>query len=322
VPEWSQPGAGVLFLVFPVLWWLRWHRPAPALLWAEADALAPLAPAPAWWRTHGAAAWHGLAWLAVVLALLGPRWPDTRTRLPAEGIAIVLVLDLSGSMNEPIVWNDTVLTRLQAAQRGFSAWASQRPTDALGLVVFGRHAEAISPLTLDQKAFAQLLQAQTVRPGDDGSNVGDALALALERVAVGAARRQVLLLLSDGEHNVGSPALRPLQAAQLAQSRRVPIYTIDAGDDPESVPDNAEQRAAGRANLQRVAEATGGRFWAAPDGAGLQTALLALDELERQPVTTFRYRRYYDATGWCILAGLVCAGLACVWTHTLGRRLP
>ena len=55
-------------------------------------------------------------------------------------------------------------------------------------------------------------------------------------------RRKVLVLLSDGEHNVPPPALKPRQAAQLAGNLDVPIYVIDAGGEAAGAEGSGEDR--------------------------------------------------------------------------------
>src|SRR5262249_33965451 len=92
------------------------------------------------------------------------------------------------------------------------------------------------------------------------------------------ARRKVLLLLTDGEHNVKKTASgwSPLQAAQVAASLKVPIYAIDAGGDSVPEPGVAaadDSPAASRARavetLRDMASITGGRDFSAPDPAPL-----------------------------------------------------
>src|SRR5215216_4364393 len=82
------------------VWWFV-RRRRPALRYSDTRLVADLPRGLARWATWGSAVLRGLALLAVMLAAAGPRVPDLRTRLPAEGIAIVVVLDVSGSMATP-----------------------------------------------------------------------------------------------------------------------------------------------------------------------------------------------------------------------------
>src|SRR5207247_2603305 len=73
------------------------------------------------------------------------------------------------------------------------------------------------PLTLSHSVLLRLLDAEQPRsvPTESQTNIGDAIAWGLHSLPSAAGRRQVLILLSDGEHNVPPPALKPRQAAQL-----------------------------------------------------------------------------------------------------------
>src|SRR5206468_3672653 len=106
--------------VLTAWWWARRRR--PALRFADVGLFAGRVGGLAWRAKWGGAALRGLAVLALVLACAGPRQPDLRTPVPAEGIAIVLVLDVSGSMATPdVVWNphSPPVSRLEAAKRAF-----------------------------------------------------------------------------------------------------------------------------------------------------------------------------------------------------------
>ena len=165
-------------------------------------------------------------------------------RLPVEGIAIVMALDVSGSMGErDVSWHGERITRLDAAKRAFRLFVEGgdaagthlpgRGGDLIGLVAFAVHPEDTCPLTLSHDALLQLMAAEEPHTlPDTATNIGDALAWSLTKLAAAGDRRKVLILLSDGEHNVPLPALTPRQAGQLAANLGVPVYTIDAGPPP------------------------------------------------------------------------------------------
>jgi Ca-activated chloride channel family protein len=138
-----------------------------------------------------------------------------------------------------------------------------------------------------------------------------------------------MLLLTDGEHNVPPPALKPRQASQLAAKMVVPIYTIDAGgESPAEVADREGNSgsAADRANaeriLQAVAKITGGQCFRARDSQGLINVCRDIDRLERQPIQSFQYRRYYEGYPWFGLAALVLLLGVRVCEMTLWQTVP
>jgi Ca-activated chloride channel family protein len=149
-----------------------------------------------------------------------------------------------------------------------------------------------------------------------------------------------MILLTDGEHNVPPPALKPRQAAQMAASLGVPIYALDAGPlTPVSSPtgggeggaraasqEGSAQSAADRANaeriLQAVAKVTGGRYFPAHDSQTLLAVCRDIDRLERRPIQSFQYRRYYEGYPWFGLASLVFLVGVTVLEMTVWQRSP
>jgi Ca-activated chloride channel family protein len=183
----------------------------------------------------------------------------------------------------------------------------------------------------------RLLDAEQPRgiPGESETNVSDAVTLGLHRLESAGPRRKVLVLLTDGEHNVPQPRSdwTPRQAAQVAVSLGVPIYAIDAGGNPAP---GREPGAAGAASpgvvreqavqtlkeLAHITHISGGQYFAARDTAALLKACRAIDKLERSPIQSFQYRRYHEAYPWLGLASFVLFAGALALEMTLWRRLP
>ncbi len=330
-------------LALPLAWWWAKRR-RPAVRYSDSGMVSGLPggrPARARW---GGAVFRGAAFAAVVVACAGPRTPDERTRIPTEGIAIVLALDVSGSMTEKdAAWTPGAapLTRLDAAKRAFRLFVAggdapdgtrfePRESDAIGLVAFAVVPQTVCPLTLNHSVLLKVAADQEPRSIlDAGTNVGDARAEGVIRLDRGGGdRRKVLILLSDGEHNVSKEGdrnpLTPRQAAQLAANLGVKVYTIDAGGTPppDAPLEVVEQRTSGKEALRVVADMTGGRSFAASSGADLLAAYREISALERSPILTFQYRRYFDHTPWAagLAAGLLT--LAHLLERTRWRVLP
>jgi Ca-activated chloride channel family protein len=285
-------------------------------------------------------------------ALAGPRWPDLRTRIATEGIALMMVVDVSGSMAEPdFTWKGQRITRLDAVKRAFTLFVTGgeglegealegRPDDLIGLVTFATRPESSCPLTLSHSALLRILAQEEPRtvPNESQTNIGDAIAWGLQRLENAGIRRKVMLLLTDGEHNVPPPALKPRQAAQIAARMGVPIYTIDAGGGSsaegadqagsgglETRPTSAgsvEDRANAERILQAVAKITGGQCFQAHDSQALVHVCRDIDRLERQPIQSFQYRRYYEGYPWFGLAALVFLLGVRVCEMTLWQTVP
>jgi Ca-activated chloride channel family protein len=285
-----------------------------------------------------------LALALLVLAMAGPRWPDLRTRIDTEGIALQMVVDVSGSMAEvDYDWDGERIPRLEAVRRAFRLLVEGgkvnvdgqtitfegRPTDQIGLVTFATRPETVCPLTLSHSVLLRRLDEEEPRqtPTESETNISDALTLGLHRLRTGTARRKVLLLLTDGEHNVPNPrsTWTPRQAAQVAGNLGIPIYTIDAGGSGNSEREGSpspEIRAAAQQTLRDLVTISGGKAYEAHDRAGLLDACRSIDQLERSDLRSFQYRRYHEGYPWFALAALGCWVLLLALEMTWWRRLP
>lgn len=303
-------------LVLPLLlalWAWSSSRRRPAVALPTAHRLGAIAPT---WRTRLRwlpAACVLLAAAAMIVSLAHPQEGRRQTLIDSEGIAIELVVDLSGSMRAMDFQLDgQPVDRLTAVKRvagnflrGDGESLSGRPTDLVGLVTFARYADAVSPLTLDHAFVIDGLEdAQIVRDqSEDGTALGDGLGLALERLQgldssagggagsnAAAAVSKVVILLTDGENNAG--VLDPLAAAELAQAIGVRVYTIGVGTQG-AAPMPQTNPFTGRTTLRRVpvsidedtltqmAEATGGAYFRATDTDSLAGVYARIDELEK-----------------------------------------
>ncbi|MFO0937112.1 MAG: VWA domain-containing protein [Gemmataceae bacterium] len=289
--------------------------------------------------------WRLIAINCLIIAAAGPNCPDLKTRLPAEGVAIVAAVDVSGSMGEEdFAWITSAsastkpISRLATAKRVLTLFVQGggtsdgppfegRPNDSMGIVSFAAWPEAACPLTLNHSVFLKVLSQLSPKVGPDaGTNIGDAIAESLIRLDAAGAGRKVLILISDGEHNIAldraDPPLKPRQAAQLAADLKIPIYTIDCGGDGKGDADAIARRLEGRAILQSVAEMTNGKSFIANDGEQLRSACLEIDQLERKPAESFTYRRSRDLSVWFASVGLISLIVGLFFALGLWRTFP
>jgi Ca-activated chloride channel family protein len=342
MPRFSQPWLLLVAALVPFLMW-RWLRGyRGAFRYPDIALLAHLPVGRCRIARWGGMGLRAAGLLVLIVALAGPRWPDLRTRVVTEGIAIAMVVDVSGSMAEPdFTWKKEHITRLEAVKRAFTLFVTGgegldgeqlegRPDDLIALVPFAARPEHACPLTLSHSALLQILAREEPRtlPTESQTNIGDAIAWGLQRLEAAGSRRKVMLLLTDGEHNVPPPALKPRQAAQIAVKLGVPIYTIDAGSESgeASEHESGSNPAADRANaaqiLQAVAKITGGRYFAAHDSRTLLAVCREIDRLERQPIQSFQYRRYYEGYPWFCLASLIMLMGVRMLEMTVWQRVP
>ncbi len=301
-PTFVQPWLLLLLMVVPLLAWYWLRQPRAALRFSSLQLMQNL-PAG---RTQRSRRWGAILRVAgltsLIIALAGPRWPDERTRLPTQGIALAMVVDVSASMAEQdFPWPGELISRLDAVKKVFRLFVaggqgpdglrmSGRGQDLISLVVFATRPETACPLTLDHAALLQVLEAQQPRtiPTEAMTNPGDAIAWALHHLAKAPTRRQVLVFLSDGEGNVPPPALKPRQAAQLAGNLGIPIYAIDAGSDraPTEKKQAKGDGLQAKKSLQDIAAISGGRYFQAGDGLALLEVYRQIDHLFTTAATT------------------------------------
>lgn len=281
------------------------------------------------------AALLALAVVALAVALAGPRTGDATSKVHREGIAIAMVVDRSGSMQaRDFVEGDASASRLDVVKKVFREFVEMpgRADDLIGLVSFARYADGACPLTGDHGNLLNILEQQEIvsERSEDGTAVGEGLALAVERLRHQEVRSKVAILLTDGVHNAGD--ITPLQAAELASRYGIRVYTIGAGRTgwapvPVRMPGGAV--ALRRAyvemdedTLREIADRTGARYFHAADAAALEEVVGEIDRLERSEITEVRYLEYEQHYAGFVGAALAAMALSALLSGTWLRRLP
>src|SRR5512139_3302641 len=304
-----------LVLVVPAVWWSR--RSSGRVVFSSLRAL----PAGGHtWRTH--LAWLpdaliGLAVAALVIGLAGPRAGDSNARVRREGIAMVLAVDVSGSMRAlDLSERNRELTRLDAVKGVFERFVlggkklGGRPDDAIGLVAFARYADTRSPLTLDHgNLVTAARQLDFAREDEDGTAIGAGLELAVQRLAEHKAHSKIVILLTDGESNVHD--IDEDTAIDDAKKAGVKVYTIGAGTNgiaPIRTPNGdlmQIQVSIDETTLRKIADKTGGQYFRATDNASLRRIYQQIDKLERTTIEENRFLEYHQYYGVFVVVALL-----------------
>lgn len=303
-----------------VLVWLhRLWRPRAALPAASAQLLEGLPRTLRARMVHAPAAGKVLACCLLGIALARPVQREVLP-LREEGVDIMLVLDVSSSMTLQDMEQGSDLRRVDAARQRAMAFAAARVTDRVGLVTFARFPELVCPLTLDEDALAVFLRQIDTVPQQsalDGTDIGSALAKAVDLLDDGEAASKVVVMLTDGETTYR--VIQPLDAAQMAEDAGIRVHTIGLGNGVPSpfggmqAPDFRE--------IEKVAEVTGGRFFRARSDADLEQVYEEIDRLEKVPLEDPRYRTM-DAFALPLLAGLGVLLLALLLEFLWIREAP
>lgn len=356
---WPYPWVWALALLalVPILWvlWLRPRRRA-VLRFSSLQAVR---------AAGGGARRHArlllpllrtVALVGLIVAVARPQVPNESRRVMVEGVAIQMVLDTSTSMRDrDLSPRGEDFTRLDVVKDVFRRFVlgdgrlPGRPDDLIGMLRFAKYADSVCPLTLDRDALMNVLDETRLvlwqdelgrwhgDQEEDGTAIGDALALAVERLkdlkrTTGSGEQlviksRVVVLLTDGENNQGM--IMPRQAGDLAATYGIKVYTILAGTGQARgfLSPSGREVITGRLpvndeDLKYIAEVSGGRHFRADNRAALEQIYAEIDTLERTRTEEHRYVEWGElAWSWLMLA-FACLSLQTLLDATLLRKIP
>lgn len=264
-----------------------------------------------------------LIWVALVLALTGPRWIGEPQPLTREGYNIMMALDLSGSMElEDMLWRNQPVSRLAVVKHAAKGFVQDRAGDKIGLILFGTRAYLQTPLTYDRHNVLLRIDDASVGLAGQTTSIGDAVGLAVKRLEGVPKKGKIIILLTDGANNSG--VLQPLKAAELAKSDGIKIYTIGLGSE---VDPNALQATnpfglnvsadLDEDTLKKMADMTDGVYFRATDTETLHQIYQTINQLETVDHEMASVRPEKDYYPWCVGFALL---LSFYWF--LGRHYP
>lgn len=223
-------------------------------------------------------------------SLTEPRLPLGYSKNQIKVNDIFIVVDVSRSM----LAVDFQPNRLEAAKEKIREFVKLRPTDRIGIVMFSEKAFTLLPLSTDLKLIEQIIDEIKVGFLGQGTNIGDALALAVGRATQSLAESKVIVLLTDGVSNVGN--MTPLQAADQAKAQKVKVYTIGIGQRSNGAllqtggARSRYQRIPGGSvdleTLEKISNITGGKSFYAADENALAEVLQEIQKLEKTEIET------------------------------------
>ncbi|MBN1394694.1 MAG: VWA domain-containing protein [Pirellulales bacterium] len=343
----------LMLLPLAALAWLIARRRRSAVTYSSVDILRSL-PRTAAQRVRRMLPWLSAAGMALlIVALARPQHGREEYRIRAEGIAIEMCIDRSGSMEAmDFELDGKRVNRLAVVKDVFHKFVAGddklpgRTDDMIGLVDFGGFAEAKCPLTLDHEALLELLKTVKIpQPIKDSQGrvinmrllqlenmtaIGDALTLSVERLEKVKAKSKIIILLSDGENNAG--AVDPAAAAQLAKSLGIKVYAIGIGATgraPFLVTDPIGREVVQWANveldertLRMIADVTGGKYYSAQNTDALKDVYTDIDNLEKTASRGRIYSEYRELFEYALVPGLVLILSHVVLVSTRFRSLP
>ena len=324
----ANPGYLYLLALIPMLiiwYWRRHHKQQTDVVYSNLKAFA-FAPKTLRERLrHFPIVLRMIVLALVIIALARPQSSTSGEKLHTEGIDIVLVLDISGSM----LAEDFRPNRIEASKNVANEFISARENDRIGLVIFSGESFTQCPLTLDHSVLKNLLAKVKNGMVADGTAIGTALANAVNRLKDSEAKSKVLILLTDGVNNRGE--IDPQTAGEIAKTFDIRVYTVGVGSRGmapypvqtpfgtryQNMPTDLDEPM-----LAKIADITGGKYFRATNNSELKKIYEDIDKMEKTKIETFSFRRhtdlFYSWVSFALMFLIVEMGLS----QTYLRKLP
>ncbi len=235
--------------------------------------------------------------VGLALLIARPQLVDQHSKVLVEGVDMMLVLDVSGSMQLFDDLNDS-RSRIEVAKQEAINFVKKRENDPIGLVLFANEAVSRCPATLDKKLLESIIQnTELGLINPDGTMLSKGLIMALNRLRRSTSKSKIVILLTDGAPSPGD--LDPRAVIELAKKYGVKLYTIGIGSEGGYFehPVFGIQRVGMPLNkglLLQLAKSTGGHFFEASNPRELAQIYSQIDALEKTEYETNVYHNYYD----------------------------
>ncbi len=254
-------------------------------------------------------------WTLVVIALARPQWldPPIERTIPARDL--LMLVDLSGSMEHEDFTNAAgeAVDRLAAVKEVMGEFLTRREGDRVGLVVFGNAPFLQVPFTTDLELCRQLLDETEVGMAGPRTALGDAIGLGIQLFDNSDVPTKTIIALTDG--NDTASAVPPVEASRIARDREITIHTIAIGD-----PTSVGEQEIDQESLKEVARVTDGSFFLALDRSQLTEIYAQLEEIETREVNTVSHRPRHDLYFWPMGVALLVSLLSTAWQLGAQRR--
>lgn len=326
----TNKAAFYLFLIFPLLiaWYIWRNRKQEGEF--SFSSLHDFAKIKTSWKVtfrHLLFVLRLVAFTAIIFIFARPQSRTSWKDVKAEGIDIVLCMDVSHSM----LAKDFDPNRLEAAKEVAKEFIDSRPNDRMGLVVFSGEAFTQCPLTTDHAILKNIISEVKTGQLADGTAIGVGLADAVARVKDSKAKSKVVILLSDGVSNVGEIA--PLTAGEIAKTFGIRIYTIGVGTrgkayTPVYIYPNGHIEfdyvdvEIDEQVMTQISEMTGGHYFRATDNKSLKKVYGEIDKMEKTVINEQSFSNKAERFFFFAIVAAVALLLEFLLRYTVFKTLP
>ena len=248
-----------------------------------------------------------LSIIYIIISLARPQKSNEKVEKWSEGIDIMLVIDISESMQI----EDFKPNRLESAKSVAKEFINGRFQDRIGLVVFSGESYSRCPLTTDYILLNEYVDEISFDLiSSRGTAIGSAIAIATNRMRESKSKSKVLILLSDGDNTAGN--IDPVTSAQIAKAYGIKIYSIAIGKNGK-VPFGKDyfgrtryvENSLDEKNLREIATITNGKFYRASNNSSLENIFKVIDEFEKTEIKENRYKNTVDYYQYYLLWSII-----------------
>ena len=310
--EFLHPWLLLLLAIIPMIWWWLNTGFKKKEVYIPLPSLEALQDTNSNWKVwlYKAIPYLKLLVLTLfILALARPRLTLKQQSVNAEGIDIILTMDISSSM----LAMDFDPNRLEASKKVAIDFIKNRPYDRIGLVVFAKEAFTFSPITTDHDLLNNFIEKIQVGMLKDGTAIGNGMAAAVNRLKDSKAKSKLIILLTDGENTAGY--ITPQTAIDMAKKYNIKVYTIGIGSNGVAktpVKDwfgntyiTKEKVVIDERLLTKIANETGGKYFRAQNLEELKNIYDYIDKLEKTKIEVKVFKRFSEEFRIFLIPGLI-----------------
>lgn len=322
-----NPEAFLLLLILPIIWaWLRKREQFVKLRFSTLAGFGKATSIRAKLNIWLPNTLRILTFIALVIALARPQAIFEEQVVEAQGIDIIISMDISSSM----LSEDFQPNRLVASQKLAADFVESRTYDRIGLTAFAGESFTKCPITTDHKIVKQFLSELECGKLQDGTAIGMGLASSVKALSKSKAKSKVIILLTDGENNAGY--IQPMTAVEMAKAFNIKVYTIGVGSMGEALtpigrradgtyPMGYARVVIDENLLREIAANTEGRYFRATDENGLKKIYSEIDQLEKTKMEVEIVKRQSDKFFFFVFWAIIFLSLEILLRNTVFRRI-
>lgn len=327
--EFLNPEFFILLLAIPAIAAWYWYKKVDTDVSFTLSSIESIADITTWrtWLHKLMPLLRMLSYIFIVAALARPQITLKEEEVKAEGIDIMMIMDLSSSM----LAQDFRPDRLSVSKEVAKAFVDKREFDRMGLVVFAGESFTQCPLTTDHRVVKDFLDNLQCGLLQDGTAIGMGLATAVNRLKDSESKSKVVILLTDGVNNAGY--IKPITAAEIAEEFDIKVYTIGVGSMGQAL-SPVSRRSDGKyifgmarveideQLLREISKMTNGRYYRATNEESLTAIYDEIDKLEKTEIEVSTFKRYSEEFRRFLLWGVGFLLIEIILRLSVLRSLP